>query len=278
MSNFFNSLFSDKGEIKGIDNQYSVSEIVDILKEEGYSINVIQDNFLVFRLQGTNVVVVPHDGGDIQFFIMYDDDENRFSLRKVNKINIDYRSQLCYNPAKILPLKTREIMTALNVLIYPDDHLKVVCEPVTEVNDAIRKIVDDMFDTMYQEKGIGLAAPQVDILQRIITIDVEGDKQNQFVLINPEILASEGETGIEEGCLSIPGFRALVPRKEKVTVRALDRDGKEFTLDADGLLAICIQHEIDHLNGILFVDYLSPLKRQRIKEKLIKYKKQIAKS
>ena len=168
-------------------------------------------------------------------------------------------------------------MTALNVLIYPDDHLKVVCEPVTEVNDAIRKIVDDMFDTMYQEEGIGLAAPQVDILQRIITIDVEGDKKNQLVLINPEILVSEGETGIEEGCLSIPGFRALVPRKEKVKVRALDRDGKEFTLDADGLLAICIQHEIDHLNGILFVDYLSPLKRQRIKEKLVKYKKQIAK-
>ena len=168
-------------------------------------------------------------------------------------------------------------MTALNVLIYPDDHLKVVCEPVTEVNDAIRKIVDDMFDTMYQEEGIGLAAPQVDILQRIITIDVEGDKKNQLVLINPEILVSEGETGIEEGCLSIPGFRALVPRKEKVKVRALDRDGKEFTLDADGLLAICIQHEIDHLNGILFVDYLSPLKRQRIKEKLVKYKKQISK-
>lgn len=168
-------------------------------------------------------------------------------------------------------------MTALNVLIYPDDHLKVVCEPVTEVNDAIRKIVDDMFDTMYQEEGIGLAAPQVDILQRIITIDVEGDKKNQLVLINPEILVSEGETGIEEGCLSIPGFRALVPRKEKVKVRALDRDGKEFTLDADGLLAICIQHEIDHLNGILFVDYLSQLKRQRIKEKLVKYKKQIAK-
>ena len=169
-------------------------------------------------------------------------------------------------------------MTALNVLIYPDDHLKVVCEPVTEVNDAIRKIVDDMFDTMYQEKGIGLAAPQVDILQRIITIDVEGDKQNQFVLINPEILASEGETGIEEGCLSIPGFRALVPRKEKVTVRALDRDGKEFTLDADGLLASCSQHEFDHVGGILYVDSLSPLNRQRIKEKLIKYKKQIAKS
>ncbi|ACS98446.1 peptide deformylase [Aggregatibacter aphrophilus NJ8700] len=165
-------------------------------------------------------------------------------------------------------------MTALNVLIYPEDHLKVICDPVTEVNDDTRKIIDDMFDTMYQEEGIGLAAPQVDILQRIITIDIEGDKQNQLVLINPEILESEGETGIEEGCLSIPGFRALVPRKEKVTVRALDRDGKEFTLKADRLLAICIQHEIDHLNGILFVDYLSPLKRQRIKEKLIKVKKQ----
>ena len=167
-------------------------------------------------------------------------------------------------------------MTVLNVLIYPEEHLKVVCEPVLEVNDETRKIIDDMFDTMYQEEGIGLAAPQVDILQRI-TIDIEGDKQNQLVLINPEILDAEGETGIEEGCLSIPGFRALVPRKEKVTVKALDRDGKEFTLKADGLLAICIQHEIDHLNGILFVDYLSPLKRQRIKEKLMKVKKHMEK-
>lgn len=168
-------------------------------------------------------------------------------------------------------------MTVLNVLIYPEEHLKVVCDPVLEVNDETRKIIDDMFDTMYQEEGIGLAAPQVDILQRIITIDIEGDKQNQLVLINPEILDAEGETGIEEGYLSIPGFRALVPRKEKVTVKALDRDGKEFTLKADGLLAICIQHEIDHLNGILFVDYLSPLKRQRIKEKLMKVKKHMEK-
>ena len=168
-------------------------------------------------------------------------------------------------------------MTVLNVLIYPEEHLKVVCDPVLEVNDETRKIIDDMFDTMYQEEGIGLAAPQVDILQRIITIDIEGDKQNQLVLINPEILDAEGETGIEEGCLSISGFRALVPRKEKVTVKALDRDGKEFTLKADGLLAICIQHEIDHLNGILFVDYLSPLKRQRIKEKLMKVKKHMEK-
>ena len=161
-------------------------------------------------------------------------------------------------------------MTALNVLIYPDDHLKIVCEPVAEVNDDIRKIVDDMFDTMYQEEGIGLAAPQVDILQRIITIDIEGDKQNQLVLINPEILASEGETGIEEGCLSFPEQRALVPRAEKVKIRALDRDGKPFELEADGLLAICIQHEMDHLVGKLFMDYLSPLKQQRIRQKVEK--------
>ena len=165
-------------------------------------------------------------------------------------------------------------MTALNVLIYPEDHLKVVCDPVVNVNDETRKIIDDMFDTMYQEEGIGLAAPQVDILQRIITIDIEGDKQNQLVLINPEILASEGETGIEEGCLSIPGFRALIPRKEKVTVKALDRNGHEFTLEADGLLAICIQKQINHHNRIFFVDYLSPLKRKRIKEKIVKLKKQ----
>ena len=112
-------------------------------------------------------------------------------------------------------------MTALNVLIYPEDHLKVVCDPVVNVNDETRKIIDDMFDTMYQEEGIGLAAPQVDILQRIITIDIEGDKQNQLVLINPEILASEGETGIEEGCLSIPGFRALIPRRKKSPLKHL---------------------------------------------------------
>ena len=168
-------------------------------------------------------------------------------------------------------------MTVLNVLIYPDDHLKEVCAPVAEVTAQTRAFIDDMFDTMYEQEGIGLAAPQVDVRERIITIDIEGDKQNQIVLINPEILESSGETGIEEGCLSIPGFRGFVPRKEKVKVKALDRNGEPFELEADGLLAICIQHEIDHLNGVLFVDYLSPLKRQRIKEKLMKYKKQLAK-
>ena len=168
-------------------------------------------------------------------------------------------------------------MSVLQVLHIPDERLRKVAKPVEEVNAEIQRIVDDMFETMYAEEGIGLAATQVDIHQRIIVIDVSENRDERLVLINPELLEKSGETGIEEGCLSIPGFRALVSRKEKVTVKALDRHGKEFTLDAEGLLAICIQHEIDHLNGILFVDYLSPLKRQRIKEKLVKYKKQIAK-
>lgn len=166
-------------------------------------------------------------------------------------------------------------MAVLDVLIYPDENLAKVCAPVETVDDALRTFIDDMFETMYDHEGIGLAAPQVDVLKRVITIDIEGDKTNQIVLINPEILTSSGETGIEEGCLSIPGCRALVPRKEKLTVKALNRDGEEFTLDADGLLAICIQHEIDHLNGVLFVDHISQLKRQRIRDKMVKLKKQI---
>ena len=167
-------------------------------------------------------------------------------------------------------------MAVLDVLIYPDERLKTIAAPVAEVNDEVRRIIDDMFETMYQQEGIGLAATQVDIHRRIITIDIDGTKQNQVVLINPEIMNSSGETGIEEGCLSLPGLRGFVPRKEKVTVKALNRDGEEFVLEADELLAICIQHEIDHLNGIVFADYLSPLKRQRMKEKLLKYQKQVA--
>lgn len=168
-------------------------------------------------------------------------------------------------------------MTVLNVLVFPDERLRTVATPVAVVDDGIRTIVDDMFETMYKEEGIGLAATQVNIHQRIITIDIEGDKTNQIVLINPEILTCSGEAGIEEGCLSVPGFRGLVPRKEKVKVKALNRNGEEFVLDTDGLLAICIQHEIDHLNGVMFVDYLSPLKRNRIKDKLVKLQKQAAK-
>ncbi|MGX2975391.1 peptide deformylase [Ursidibacter arcticus] len=169
-------------------------------------------------------------------------------------------------------------MAVLDVLIYPDENLATVCQPVEKVDDELRQFIGDMFETMYQHEGIGLAAPQVNVLKRVITIDIEGDKANQIVLINPEILESSGETGIEEGCLSIPGCRALVPRKEKLTVKALNRQGEEFILNADGLLAICIQHEIDHLNGVLFVDHISPLKRQRFREKMQKLKKQIARS
>lgn len=166
-------------------------------------------------------------------------------------------------------------MSALEILLYPDEGLTKVCEPVTQVDEELNKFINDMFETMYEREGIGLAAPQVGVLKRIITIDLEGEKTNQIVLINPEILESSGETGIEEGCLSIPGHRALVPRKEKVKVKALNRSGKEVIYEADGLFAICIQHEIDHLNGILFVDHISPFKRQRIKEKMLKLKKQI---
>lgn len=169
-------------------------------------------------------------------------------------------------------------MAVLDVLIYPDENLAKVCQPVENVDDELRQFIDDMFETMYDHEGIGLAAPQVNVLKRVITIDIEGDKARQIVLINPEIVASSGETGIEEGCLSIPGCRALVPRKEKLTVKALNRNGEEFTLDADGLLAICIQHEIDHLNGVLFVDHISQLKRQRIRDKMLKLKKQIARA
>lgn len=169
-------------------------------------------------------------------------------------------------------------MSLLDVLIFPDEQLRTIAQPVTEFNEELQQFIDDMFETMYKEEGIGLAATQVNVHKRVITMDIEGDKANQIVLINPEIEESSGETGIEEGCLSVPGFRGLVPRKEKVTVKALNRQGEEFTLNADGLLAICIQHEIDHLNGVMFIDYLSPLKRNRIKEKLVKYKKQLAKA
>ncbi|MDH2924798.1 peptide deformylase [Nicoletella semolina] len=168
-------------------------------------------------------------------------------------------------------------MAVLEVVIYPDETLATVCEPVAVVDEQLAKFIDDMFDTMYHHEGIGLAAPQVAVLKRVIVIDIEGDKTNQIVLINPEIIESSGETGIEEGCLSIPGCRALVPRKEKVKVVALDRYGKPFELEADGLLAICIQHEIDHINGILFVDHISALKRQRFRDKMVKLKKQLKK-
>ena len=169
-------------------------------------------------------------------------------------------------------------MAVLHVLHYPDERLRTIAKPVEKVDAEIQKIVDDMFETMYLEEGIGLAATQVDIHQRIIVIDISETRDQKLVLINPELLDQEGDTGIEEGCLSIPEQRALVPRAERVKVRALDYNGQPFELEADDLLAICIQHEMDHLVGKLFVDYLSPLKRQRIRQKVEKLDKRRAKA
>ncbi|TDB47245.1 peptide deformylase [Photorhabdus khanii] len=169
-------------------------------------------------------------------------------------------------------------MPVLQVLHYPDERLRTIATPVKEVNAEIQRIIDDMFGTMYVEEGIGLAATQVDIHQRIVVIDVSETRNERLVLINPELLEKSGNTGIEEGCLSIPEQRALVPRAEKIKIRALDYNGQSFELQADGLLAICIQHEMDHLIGKLFVDYLSPLKRQRIRQKVEKLDKQKART
>ena len=169
-------------------------------------------------------------------------------------------------------------MAVLHVLHYPDERLRTVAKPVEKVDAEIQKIVDDMFETMYLEEGIGLAATQVDIHQRIIVIDISETRDQKLVLINPELLDQEGDTGIEEGCLSIPEQRAFVPRAERVKVRALDYNGQPFELESDDLLAICIQHEMDHLVGKLFVDYLSPLKRQRIRQKVEKLDKRRAKA
>lgn len=169
-------------------------------------------------------------------------------------------------------------MAVLPVLHFPDERLRIKAKAVTQVTPEIQRIVDDMLETMYAEEGIGLAATQINIHQRIIVIDVSEDRDQHYVIINPELLEKSGETGIEEGCLSIPESRGFVPRAEKIKIRALDRNGKPYEIEADDLLAICIQHEMDHLEGKLFVDYLSPLKRQRIRQKLEKMAKQDARA
>ena len=161
-------------------------------------------------------------------------------------------------------------MAILEVLRFPDERLRTVAKPVEKVDGEIKALVKDMFETMRDENGIGLAATQVNVHKRVVVMDVSENQDNPLVFINPEITAMEGKTISEEGCLSVPNNYAKVERAEKVTVKALDKDGKEFSLDADSLLAICIQHELDHLKGKLFVDYLSPLKRQRIRTKLEK--------
>lgn len=165
-------------------------------------------------------------------------------------------------------------MAILEILHYPDERLRQRARPVEKVDSDIRELVDNMFETMYQAPGIGLAATQVNVHKRIIVIDISQEQDSPVVLINPEILSKDGVEQMEEGCLSVPGTYELVERAERVKVRALDREGEPFELETDGLLAVCIQHEIDHLNGKLFVDYLSALKRQRIRKKLEKQHRQ----
>ncbi|HBG47034.1 MAG TPA: peptide deformylase [Deltaproteobacteria bacterium] len=165
----------------------------------------------------------------------------------------------------------------LNILKYPDPFLKTKATPVDKVDDGIRKLIDDMVETMYVAKGIGLASVQVGVDKRVIVLDVPGEEENERVkgknlvaLVNPEIVSAEGETVYEEGCLSVPGFTADVERASRLKVRALDRDGKPVEIKAGGLFAIALQHEIDHIDGILFIDRLSRLKREMIKRKLKK--------
>jgi peptide deformylase len=161
-------------------------------------------------------------------------------------------------------------MAILEILHFPDPRLRTRAQPVAAVDDGVRRLVDDLFETMYAAPGIGLAATQVDIHRRVLVIDVSEDRSAPRCFINPEIVARDGEEEMDEGCLSVPGVYDKVRRAERIRVRALDRDGNPFELEADGLLAVCVQHEMDHLDGKLFVDYLSGLKRQRIRRKLEK--------
>ncbi len=165
-------------------------------------------------------------------------------------------------------------MALLNILEFPDPRLRTKATAVELVDDKLRALIGDMFETMYAAPGIGLAATQVDVHKRLLVTDVTTDKSEPHVLINPEILEKDGVVVSDEGCLSVPGYYEEVERAEHIRVRFLDRDGEQKEMEAEGLLAICIQHEMDHLDGKLFVDYLSEAKRQRIRKKLEKGRRQ----
>ena len=170
-------------------------------------------------------------------------------------------------------------MAILPILCYPDPRLHKIAQPVAVVDERVRAIVDDMFATMYDASGIGLAATQVDVHERIVVIDVSEERDQPLVLINPEIVWASDETRMgDEGCLSVPGIYDGVERALAVHVRALDRDGQTRVIEAEDLLAVCVQHEMDHLLGKVFVEYLSPLKRTRIRTKLLKQQKQAARA
>lgn len=166
------------------------------------------------------------------------------------------------------------VVSLLDILFYPDPSLRKIATPVANVDGRVADLVDSMLETMYHAPGIGLAATQINVHERIVVIDVSEESDSPLTLINPEIKCLEGEAEMQEGCLSIPGIYETIKRPSEVQITALDRDGNPFELEADGLLAVCIQHEIDHLDGKLFVDYLSVLKRNRIRKKMIKAAKE----
>ncbi|MGF6671137.1 peptide deformylase [Pseudomonas monsensis] len=177
----------------------------------------------------------------------------------------------------LLNMCSNQPMAILNILEFPDPRLRTIAKPVAVVDDEVRQLVDDMFETMYEAPGIGLAATQVNVHKRIVVMDLSEDRTEPRVFINPEFESLTDEMDqYQEGCLSVPGFYENVDRPQKVKIKALDRDGQPYELIAEGLLAVCIQHECDHLNGKLFVDYLSTLKRDRIKKKLEKLHRQNA--
>lgn len=165
-------------------------------------------------------------------------------------------------------------MATLNILSFPDDRLRIKAEHVKEVDDSIRTLIDNMLETMYAAPGIGLAATQVDVHKRVIVIDISENRSQPLALVNPVILEKDGIQQIDEGCLSVPGIYEPVERAEHIKFTALDKDGEVYEMEAQGLLAVCIQHEMDHLEGKLFVDYLSQLKQQRIRKKLQKQQRQ----
>lgn len=165
-------------------------------------------------------------------------------------------------------------MAILDILRFPDPRLRNSAQIVNKVDESIAQLADDMLETMYKAPGIGLAATQVNVAKRVIVVDISENQDEPMVLINPELLETTGSEEMEEGCLSVPGIYEKVKRAEKIRVKALDRSGEVFEMEMDGLLAVCVQHEIDHLDGKLFVDYLSNLKRQRIRKKLEKEARQ----
>ena len=169
-------------------------------------------------------------------------------------------------------------MAILDILHFPDERLRRKAKTVAQVDDRIRQLIDDMLETMYDAPGIGLAAEQVNVFERVIVVDISEDRTQPLALVNPEITRLDGVEEMDEGCLSVPGIFEKVKRADAISLTAMNRDGEQIEMDADGLLAVCIQHEIDHLDGKLFIDYLSELKRQRIRKKLAKHQVSAASS